>query len=60
MSIKPQSHVWVIEMFSKINNAWEPCAEAQISRSEARRVMNFYWRHNHPEEKFRVAKYVRA
>lgn len=60
MSKNTQTHVWVVEMFSKTDKVWLPCAQAALARSDARRVMNFEWRHNYPDEKFRVVKYVRA
>jgi hypothetical protein len=57
---KAQSHVWLVEVeTAKGCGVFTPVACAQPSRSEARREMNFYWRNNYPDHKFRVVKYVR-
>ena len=48
--------VWVIEMLC--DGQWEPCADARLTRSEAKRFA-VWWRKKDPDDRFRTAKYVR-
>ena len=51
-----QPHVWVVEMEGK--GKWIPCSSCANSRAVARRKMPV-WGLGNPNDKFRVAKYVR-
>lgn len=55
MTRKP--HVWVIEMYC--SRQWKPCRDAHISREDARRRL-VTWRSVFPDDKFRIAPYVRS
>ena len=62
MSRQKQPHVWVIEMDcgTMRRPRFEPCSDAQVTKQDAEREMNYYWKHNNPTDSFRVKKYVRA
>lgn len=48
--------VWVIEVF--LDDEWQPCAEAAINRQDGR-VKLGGWKTQNPDDKFRIAQYVR-
>ncbi len=50
--------VWVVEILE--GRTWKPCAEAAILRKDGRRVIQDEWLANHPNDKFRLSKYVPA
>lgn len=52
------SKVYVVEWKDK--GKWKPVAEAQPKRKEARRMMEYEWKHNYPGDVFRVATYRRV
>ena len=51
-------YVWIVEMKSK--RVWEPCADAALTRGDARRNIRHEWQDNNPHDKFRVCKYERV
>ena len=55
--------VWVVEIkfigsLGREVPSWQPCAEASISRSDARSKM-LVWQKRNPDDKFRVRQYRR-
>lgn len=52
-------HGWVVEYLNS-KGEWAVTAGAGLTKRDATREMNFYWRYNSPEMKFRVSKYVSA
>lgn len=51
--------IWIIEQQNRIG-LWAPTVGAGLTRKEAVREMNHYWKFNFPEDKFRVKKYISA
>lgn len=49
--------LWVVEI--KEDGVWVPTVGAYLSRSDARREIDFDWRRNNPGSKFRIVKYIR-
>jgi hypothetical protein len=58
MKRKPRPHVWVVELLHKRN--WLPCIACDLDKKSASQVALKEWRKNNPDDKFRVAKYVRV
>lgn len=54
--MKPKNYVWVIETLD--NGKFVPCADAKLSRADARRSVKFDWKTNWPEDTFRITKYI--
>lgn len=52
-------HIWLIEQKDK-DGLFRPTVGAGLTRGDAVREMNYYWKTNHPESRFRVKKYVSA
>lgn len=50
--------VWIVEI--KENGKYRPCAEARLTRSEARWEIDNYWKSNYPYFIFRITKYRRV
>jgi hypothetical protein len=52
-------YVWIVEMLiCDLPDKWSPTVEAALSRDEAKQKMK-EWREQNPEDKFRVARYVK-
>ena len=54
--MKP-NYVWVVEMLPQHGKRYLPCAEAQITKSQAIYFMQT-WERKNPNDKFRFRKYV--
>jgi len=52
-----QPVLWVVEMLE--GGRWLPTAGAQLSRKDARRLIECDWQVDNPDDKFRVVAYVR-
>lgn len=52
-------HLWVVEMLSELTDEWEPTVGSRLTRDRAREALK-QWRHCNPNDRFRVALYVRA
>ena len=57
MKTKNKNCVWVIECMCDDGN-WLPCANAQLTREDARRELRIDWKRNYPDGKFRIVKYI--
>lgn len=51
--------IWIIEQKDK-DGLFKPTVGAGLTRDDAVREMNYYWKTNFPKNKFRVKKYVSA
>ncbi len=51
-------HVYVIEMKNQKTKKWEPCADAHLTKKDAMREVDYYWRYDNKDDEFRVKKYV--
>ena len=51
------SKVWMVEM--KNNGRWLPCVTCRLTREDGRAALPL-WRALNPDDRFRVAPYVRA
>jgi len=49
--------VWVVEMW--MGNRWEPCVSCRLKRHDAAMALRV-WQGTLPDDRFRVAKYIRS
>jgi hypothetical protein len=51
--------IWVVEQKGEYG-IWRPTVGTGLTKQQAIEEMNYYWKENHPEENFRVKKYISA
>ena len=48
--------IWVVEILEK--GRWKPSVSIGLTRQDARRERDFYWKYNFPNTKTRIRKYI--
>jgi hypothetical protein len=51
--------IWIIEQKNKLG-LWVPTVGAGLTRGDAIREIDQYWKVNYPEDHFRAKKYISA
>ena len=54
-----KAKVWVVEMWNRDRQRWEPCSDCRLTKRDAEYDRRTDWMERNPDDRFRVAKYDR-